>query len=440
MSYSNNIITSPVSIYDVKVALGNASNDLGTLCRADNINKWARHKPVRYNKIGMLTDNERRSVAYGLYNKPQEYTDIYLVRLARDCAFNPLSNYWVYQTPRGSSFNEPYRLTDFVKNPNDSGLQTLNNGYNANAEVPFASDLGNAMSFYSGGEYNINKAVTDNIYFVAYETAMHDLSVLDILGISTYSDYCLVVDVYETDPLTTTSNVPTPTLTYSGNVLTRSKTYSEVTLPTNILSVKTYYVLIGVMRVQNGSRVSGSAILAPRTRDQELRGRLSYYFKLNIQNYLTMKFEVLQVTCTSNSGWFTQNGNIYETSSYINGILIVHLRVSRTTQTYYFANGTATIPQGANRMQIYLIPYRWNGNYEARPLNSSRQYATYTEIPAATSTTTQWVDLYAQFDFSGAQSSAIESILNDNYNGFAMRATINGNEQRDCGGFYTHRL
>lgn len=442
MSYNNLTmhITAPVSINDVKAAIGSSSNDLGTLCRESNINKWARHKPVRYNKIGILTDNERRSVAYGLYNKPQEYTDIYLVRLARDCAFNPLSNYWVYQTPRGSSFNEPYRLTDFVKNPNDSRLQTLSNGYNANAEVPFASDLGNAMSFYSRGEYYINKAVTEKIYFVAYETATHDLSVLDILGISTYSDYCLVVDVYETDPLTTSSSVPLPTLTYSGNVLTKSKSYSEVTLQTNTLSVKTYYVLIGLMRVQNGSRVSGSAILAPRTRDQELKGRLSYYFKLNIQNYLDMKFEVLQVTCTSNSGWFTNNGGVYETSQYINGALIVHLRVTRTTRKYYFAKGTTTIPPDGGLMQIYITPYRWSGNYEATPVSSNRGIVQYTEIPASTSTSEQWVDLYAMFEFPNSIGTGVETILNDGYNGFALRATVYGNEQRDCGSFYTHRL
>lgn len=437
MANSGGKITSPVSFADVNSVLGTRHTSLGLLCTDNNINKWAKYKPVRYNKIGMLTDNERRSVVYGLYNKPQEYTDIYLARLARDCAFNPLSNYWVYQTPRGGNFNEPYRLTDFVKNPNDSGSTK---GYNANAEVPFASDLGNAMSFYSGGEYNINKAVTEKIYFVAYEIAMRDISILDILNISVYSDYCLVVDVYETDPLTATSNVPIPTLTYSGNVLTRSKTYSEVTLPTNILSVKTYYVLIGLMRVQNGNRVSGSARLAPRTRDQELRGRLSYYFKLNIQNYLTMKFEVLQVTCTSNSGWFTNNAGVYETSQYINGALIVHLRVTRTTRKYYFAKGTTTIPSDGGLMQIYITPYRWSGNYEATPLNSNREFVQYAEIPASTSTSEQWVDLYAMFEFPNSKGTGVETILNDGYNSFALRATVYGNEQRDCGSFSTHRI
>ena len=38
MAYSNGIITAPVSIDDVKQALGVGSNDLGTLCKSPQIN------------------------------------------------------------------------------------------------------------------------------------------------------------------------------------------------------------------------------------------------------------------------------------------------------------------------------------------------------------------------------------------------------------------
>lgn len=48
MSYNSDsgIISAPVSIDDVKQALGESSNDLATLCKSENINIWSRYKPI----------------------------------------------------------------------------------------------------------------------------------------------------------------------------------------------------------------------------------------------------------------------------------------------------------------------------------------------------------------------------------------------------------
>lgn len=48
MSYNSDsgIISAPVSIDDVKQALGESSNDLATLCKSDNINIWSKYKPI----------------------------------------------------------------------------------------------------------------------------------------------------------------------------------------------------------------------------------------------------------------------------------------------------------------------------------------------------------------------------------------------------------
>lgn len=40
------IISAPVSINDVKRALGESSNDLATLCKSENINIWSKYKPI----------------------------------------------------------------------------------------------------------------------------------------------------------------------------------------------------------------------------------------------------------------------------------------------------------------------------------------------------------------------------------------------------------
>lgn len=48
MSYNSEtgIISAPVSINDVKQALGENSNDLATLCKSENINIWSKYKPI----------------------------------------------------------------------------------------------------------------------------------------------------------------------------------------------------------------------------------------------------------------------------------------------------------------------------------------------------------------------------------------------------------
>ena len=50
------VISAPVSIADVQQALGDASNDLATLCTSNKINKWSFYKPVISSKLFDLTD------------------------------------------------------------------------------------------------------------------------------------------------------------------------------------------------------------------------------------------------------------------------------------------------------------------------------------------------------------------------------------------------
>lgn len=46
MSYANSKVTVPVSISDVKAAVGYNSDDLATLINNGTINIWAKYKPV----------------------------------------------------------------------------------------------------------------------------------------------------------------------------------------------------------------------------------------------------------------------------------------------------------------------------------------------------------------------------------------------------------
>lgn len=147
MGYNSGIVTMPVSIRDVQNALGDGNTDLGTLCKSDNINKWSWYKPVDYAKIGVITENERKSVHYGLSPVSLSYM---LSMLRGDISHSNYSTEWnnakgqiaewIYTKPNGGA-SSPYRLTDFVESPysgegRGSNGSYTNAGYYGNTPPP----------------------------------------------------------------------------------------------------------------------------------------------------------------------------------------------------------------------------------------------------------------------------------------------------------------
>lgn len=65
------IISAPVSIDDVKRALGESSNDLATLCKSENINIWSKYKPIsckgEFKEYPIREDSEE--IVTSSYNK-----------------------------------------------------------------------------------------------------------------------------------------------------------------------------------------------------------------------------------------------------------------------------------------------------------------------------------------------------------------------------------
>lgn len=59
-----------ITLYEVgKSVMGDASSppyNLEELCTSNNISMWAKWKPVRFEKVGILTDDERKRIGYGL--------------------------------------------------------------------------------------------------------------------------------------------------------------------------------------------------------------------------------------------------------------------------------------------------------------------------------------------------------------------------------------
>ena len=129
-----------VEIADLQQVLGRATGDLGQLCSdqewydtgnldglgnpiyalrpVNRINKWAKYKPVRYDKLGILTDAERVEANHGL--KMTKYT-------SPSALVAGFANEYAYLPPRGNpTYGEWFRLRDF-------------DGYNHNAQSPVQS-------------------------------------------------------------------------------------------------------------------------------------------------------------------------------------------------------------------------------------------------------------------------------------------------------------
>lgn len=134
MAYGNGIITSPVSIYDVQQALGNSSPDLGTLCKASQINKWAKYKPEGgLTHVGLTTLAMRRGNNMGLspvaITKLKQSTYPYGSQSYGVDAVRAEVQEWSYKA------RTVYRLHDFANCDGATGSQ----GYNHNAK-PCDSD------------------------------------------------------------------------------------------------------------------------------------------------------------------------------------------------------------------------------------------------------------------------------------------------------------
>lgn len=90
-----------ISVTLVKSTLGAGTNDIGTLCKHENINMWSKWKPIRCNGI-TLTEDALKSNNYGI-KITQDFLNLPSVIPLRK---------WEYMRPAGGA-SSPYRLGDF---------------------------------------------------------------------------------------------------------------------------------------------------------------------------------------------------------------------------------------------------------------------------------------------------------------------------------------
>lgn len=144
MSYSNGTITAPISASEPYNVLGvsklSSGYDIGYICRNDHnkINKWSRHKPIRFETFGKLTDTQASYVSWGLDIK----------KGANNTDYETVKQTWEYLSPRGGS-SEPYRLGDF-------------DGYDHNA-TPFISGVGMREEMHKNTPFYADLYVSDEL-------------------------------------------------------------------------------------------------------------------------------------------------------------------------------------------------------------------------------------------------------------------------------------
>lgn len=119
MSIKNgNKIEAPVNPWEVSKVLGIRSGDVGTVCTSPRINPWAKDKPVNHTKIGILTDEERAEVQYGITKIPLFGSQVDMASFVKNGTPAPLTfpdatpetEYWEYEL---HPYNRHKRLTDF---------------------------------------------------------------------------------------------------------------------------------------------------------------------------------------------------------------------------------------------------------------------------------------------------------------------------------------
>lgn len=179
MSVSGGIISAPVSIADVQSVLGNGSTDLGTLCRALQINKWAKYKSVIKNLIDTTSqlDSNKNWLSSATWWKGTSgncgitYTTYSTPSAARTAILNA-SSVWGYEPPSGGS-SAPYRLIDF-------------NQYNHNAPSPTTGIGASDAQLTAGAELTVMVA-----------TSVDDGLSLKLNHITAFANYYFTLAVYD---------------------------------------------------------------------------------------------------------------------------------------------------------------------------------------------------------------------------------------------------
>lgn len=363
---SNNI-----SILDVHNTLGNASYDLGTLCKSTNINPYSMWKPVI--STALTSDyNTMKNANFG-FKDGNSSTDLAARR-------------WVYHMPTGGS-SSPYRLGDFRNyNSDKAGTNFINvnlpsslqpnglNDMNCNIRWDETSTLLGAKSVYYNAEYlgvRLKSLTNNSIYYCTFKRPTGTLPLFLVDNVLNWNDIGKNVELtlYVTNRIigasgdiyngrwiqsSDSSNVFYPVINASNQVITKS--YSLAYLPNNVSNNNYQSKLNADPYTIQGTGGSTTVRYTFQIQDKaslglnRLRGMTS--------TFVSQREDGVTMTDYSNSGT-TSSATIYITQASTNlynynFVLPVNSKGKKTYLSIYVNTGTHT---NVERLQRFEISY-----------------------------------------------------------------------------------
>ena len=323
MSYSYGRITAPVNQEDVQRALGIAvGGDWGHMCSSEKINKWARYKPQRSTNKFYLSYQDRIAsdiVRFGI-QIPFCQNDVMNGKV-----YNIISQGhgyeqegWNYLRPRGLSYNESFRITDFTRHPNETipsagGDPTPVNlqGYNHSALFPFMASINTPgaderQDSYYGTYYEINLQLSSSLIIDFYNSQGDDLHLQDFINFNlneTNIKWRPVLQVFSDYHQTSYDYWymrSQPDYEVAGDAITTVQTdMFSAALDLTGLSLNQYYHLcVGVGCCDQSSPIhwkegfDPSLFIIPYT-DEQLQANITpFYYVFKVVNYNARKLQV----------------------------------------------------------------------------------------------------------------------------------------------------
>lgn len=203
-----------VSIKDVQTILDESSNDLGTLCTSESINMWARYKPQCTSApipVAPMSYYYRSIINNQDYDRWGHVFGIKIPFCDNNCVLNDTayrivydadeSTSWEYKQPygvRSATDRQYYRLTDFVRNPEErtQGESRITGdptpielqGYNHAAPIPLivTHNIPNSMKHMGEDQipyYELNIQEIQSIVFTFQSSSGNDLHIQDLIDI-----------------------------------------------------------------------------------------------------------------------------------------------------------------------------------------------------------------------------------------------------------------
>lgn len=318
MAHSNGIITAPVSFGDVNAVLGTSHTDLHYLCEDNNINRFAKYKPVRSGVVGVMTISDFINAGYGLSAPAAFYANTQ----------NPDAT-WSYLKPRANV--EYARLPDYDFN-----------GYAHNSICPFGFEVSGTLGSSVGLVLYTNSGA--NIIAPSGRSWQGDrnLSVADILTANGFGDYYLGYCIHD--------------LTDQASAYVAIVTNKKLSAINNSVEV---FLLYSEQKIEGGVTYPAIPLIADKLRDGHTYRYIACLFSSGPDSgyaYQINPYTPLVYPLAFEAG-IDRKDVVMKKSSYIGGLQAT-LNVTDVTWTYV---GTSVV--GSSTMDEYALTCTIKGTF-----------------------------------------------------------------------------